>query len=85
MPPTAKRAIKAAPAPAPADPPSPAAEPDTEKKPPGRPRESSLGGDIRRVNLSLDAGSLAIAARIRSNQSAAVREALRFWAEKHPA
>lgn len=41
-------------------------------------------GGFKRANLSLDEGSLATAARIHDNTSAAVRIALAFWAEHNP-
>lgn len=41
-------------------------------------------GGFKRANLSLDDASLATAARIHGNTSAAVRIALAFWAEHNP-
>lgn len=63
------------------------AEHDTEeKRGRGRPMLGAVdgAGGFRRANLSLDEGSLATAARIHSNTSAAVRIALAFWAEHNP-
>lgn len=57
-----------------------------EKRPRGRPMlgaPAGVGG-FKRANLSLDDASLATAARIHTNTSAAVRIALAFWAEHHP-
>jgi hypothetical protein len=57
-----------------------------EKRPRGRPMVGAPAdaGGFRRVNLSLDDTSLAIAAHIHGNTSAAVRMALAYWAEQHP-
>jgi hypothetical protein len=63
------------------------ADDDTEeKRGRGRPMGGAVdgaGGFVRK-NLSLDEASVATAARIHSNASAAVRIALAFWAEHHP-
>jgi hypothetical protein len=62
-------------------------EQDTEeKRGRGRPMLGAVDGTggFKRANLSLDEGSLATAARIHSNTSAAVRIALAFWAEHNP-
>lgn len=56
---------------------------DDEKRPRGRPAVVSEGG-YKRANLTLDEASLATAARIHENTSAAVRIALAFWAEHNP-
>jgi hypothetical protein len=59
---------------------------DDEKRGPGRPMLGAPAGatGFRRVNLSLDDVSVATAARITPNTSAAVRIALAFWAEHNP-
>lgn len=58
--------------------------PEEEKRERGRPRVAGGGGEMRRVNLSLDEETLAIATRVHSNTSAAVRTALAYWAKHHP-
>lgn len=58
---------------------------DEAPRPRGRPTEAAGSGAFRRVNTSLYDEHLAIAARIHSNTSAAVRMALEFWALHHPA
>jgi hypothetical protein len=57
-----------------------------EKRPRGRPMLGALSGTggFKRVNLSLDEGSLGVAGRIHENTSAAVRMALAFWAKHNP-
>lgn len=59
---------------------------DDEPRPRGRPMVGALSGTggFKRVNLSLDEGSLEVAARIHSNTSAAIRMALAYWAEHNP-
>lgn len=56
---------------------------DEPKRPRGRPRTDGQDGAVQRVNLTLDAQSLAIAAAIHPHTSAAVRQALAYWAEQH--
>jgi hypothetical protein len=59
---------------------------EEEKRGRGRPMLGALSGTggFKRVNLSLDDGSLEVAARIHSNTSAAIRMALAYWAEHNP-
>ena len=57
---------------------------DEPKRPRGRPRTDGQDGAVQRVNLTLDAQSLAIAAAIHPHTSAAVRQALAYWAQQHP-
>lgn len=58
---------------------------DEPKRGRGRPRTDGQEGAVQRVNLTLDANSLAIASAIHPQVSAAVRLALAYWAEQHPA
>lgn len=58
--------------------------PEPPKRKAGRPAKAAGAGAWQRVNVTLYQEHIDIAKRIDSNVSAAVRQALDYWADQHP-
>ena len=58
--------------------------PEPPKRKAGRPAKAAGAGAWQRVNVTLYQEHIAMAKRIDSNVSAAVRQALDYWADQHP-